>query len=84
MTETIYIPLEDEGISVNRPVRAYALPDGRFIVLRPSDYDPALESWTFPPGSVVECEARQTAEGTKAIAVRRVMESESTPGKQSV
>lgn len=84
MNETIYVPLEDEGVSVKRPAKAYRLPDGKYIVLRPADYDPATETWAFPPGSVVECESRPTAGGTKIVAVRRVLEKESTPGKQAV
>jgi hypothetical protein len=69
MTETIYIPLLDEGVEVQRPARAYRRADGAYIVLRPVDYDPEAESWAFPPGSTVICEARQTAEGTFLKAV---------------
>ena len=84
MTETIYIPLEDEGVSVRRPARAYRLPDGRYIVLRPMDYDATVETWSFPPGSVVECELRDVPEGKVPVAVRRAADQETAPGKRAV
>jgi hypothetical protein len=70
MTETIYIALLDEGTAVRRPAPAYRRTDGRYIVLKPKDYDPELESWEFPPGSVVECENTTTAAGDVLAAVR--------------
>jgi len=84
MTETIYIPLEDEGVVVKRPARAYRLPDGKYIVLRPVDYDATVETWTFPPGSIVECELRDSPEGRVPVAVRRAAEQTITPGKRAV
>jgi len=81
MTETIFIPLEDEGVTVRRPARAYRRPDGKYIVLRPADYDPSIETWAFPPGTIVECEYKKAAEGKILAAVRRVAEQEATPGK---
>ncbi len=72
MTEIIYIPLEDEGVSVRRPAPAYRRDNGKYIVLRPRDYDASLEKWTFPPGSIVECERKRTAQGEILAAVRSV------------
>ena len=72
MTETIYIALRDEGVNVRRPAPAYRRPDGRFIVLRPTNYDASLESWEFPPGSTVECESVPTADGPVLAAVREI------------
>lgn len=81
MTETIFIPLEDEGVPVRRPARAYRRPDGKYIVLRPVDYDPTVETWVFPPGTIVECQWEKVAEGDILVAVRRVVEHDATPGK---
>ena len=49
MTSTVYVPLLDEGIDVSRPAPAWPLSDGRYIFLRPADYDPDVETWRFPP-----------------------------------
>jgi hypothetical protein len=84
MTETIYIPLEDEDVSVRRPARAYPLGDGKYIVLRPADYDPSAETWAFPPGSIVECQMLPSQKGDVPTAVRRVAESDTVPGRQAV
>lgn len=84
MTETIYIPLEDEDVSVRRPARAYPLGHGRYIVLRPADYDPSVETWSFPPGSVVECQMLPSEKGTVLTAVRRVAEPDAALGRQAV
>ncbi len=76
MTETIYIALEEEGVAVRRPARAYRREDGRYIVLRPAAYDPAAETWRFPPGSTVEVERQETAGGEILAAVREVLEED--------
>jgi hypothetical protein len=47
-TQTIYVELLDEGVTVFRPVEALLQPDGSFalpMVL------PAGERWRFDPGS---------------------------------
>lgn len=84
MTETIYIPLLDEGVDVRRPARAFRRPDGTYIVLRPADYDPSLEAWSFPPGSTVECERIRTEAGEILAAVRGVPEFDASSGKRAV
>ena len=70
MTETIHIPLLDEGIDVRRPTLGERQPDGSFLVRPTPGYDPADETWAFPPGSRVECEVRQTSTGRVLAAVR--------------
>ena len=70
MSDQIYIPLLDEGTSVWRPAPAWKIDRDTYIVLRPDDYDPDNEHWQFPPGCVVVCEQRQTAQGTIVAAVR--------------
>jgi hypothetical protein len=56
--EQVYVRLLDEGTDVWRPTTAVRLADGRFRLLPTDDYDPAIETWEFPPGSMVECEPR--------------------------
>lgn len=84
MTEIIYIPLEDEGVPVRRPVPAFRRPDGRFIVLRPSEYLSDDETWAFPPGTTVECEYVNSPEGPVLTAVRRFVDADAVPGKRAV
>lgn len=71
MVDRIYVSLIDEGVEVWRPVPAYRVDADTYIVLRTPDYDPQDESWQFPPGSIVVCEARQSADGPIRAAVRR-------------
>ena len=72
MTEHIHIPLLDEGLSVWRPVLALRVDGGRYVLLRPDDYDEADERWAFAPGSVVEVEPLDTTDGRVLTAVRAV------------
>jgi len=72
MTETIYIALLDEGLDVWRPANAWRTAGKCYIVLRPDEYDPDLERWQFPPGSVVECETRQSG-GASILAATRLI-----------
>ena len=69
-TEQIYIPLLDEGVDVWRPTQGERLADGTYRVLPTPDYDPADETWQYPPGSRVVCEPRQMSGGTVIAAVR--------------
>ena len=68
-TETIYVELLDEGVDVWRPVDAEPLGDGRYRLLGAPDYDPEIETWVFPPGTVVQCEARYLSGGPALVAV---------------
>jgi hypothetical protein len=66
-TETIYVPLADEGVDVWAPVEAEAVGDNAF---RLPDESPADETWQFPPGTTVVCERRWTDGKQAAWAVR--------------
>ena len=70
MADVIYMPLLDEGVDVWRPVPAWKIDAQTYIVLRPDDYDPEDERWTFPPGSTVECEPRRIDNDDVLAAVR--------------
>lgn len=50
MVSTIYMPLQDEGIEVWRPVAAKALGGRRYRVIAQAPND---EVWAFPSGSIV-------------------------------
>jgi hypothetical protein len=76
-TETIYVRLLDEGTDVWRPTTAVRLPDGTFELLPTGDHGPAIETWEFPAGSVVECEVRD--EGPDRIRVATRLASRQTP-----
>lgn len=67
--QIIYVPLEDEGVAVLRPVRAVRLPDGSFRIEQ--DEPDETERWRFVRGDVVRCEARKSADGIRWIAVER-------------
>ena len=60
----VYIALLDEGTTVSRPTMAEVLGENIYRVLATPDYDPELEKWEYPPGSVVRCrkETRQERE----------------------
>jgi hypothetical protein len=51
-TQTIYVELLNEGVTVYRPIEVTRDPDGSFRL--PSA--PADEEWAFDPGSCVFCE----------------------------
>ncbi len=70
MADQIYVALLDEGTDVWRPVPAWKVGSDRYVLLRPDDYDPQLEQWEFPPGSVVAAEPRTTPTGEIIAAVR--------------
>jgi hypothetical protein len=68
----VYVRLLDEGTDVWRPARATALPDGSFRLLEPEGYDPAAETWEFPPSTKVRCVTRKFTdadEGLVAVAL---------------
>ncbi len=70
-TETIYIPLLDEGLPVVRPTQANPIGGKEFLVLPTPDYDPEMEHWEFPPGSIVEC-VMEDADGSKILVARKL------------
>jgi hypothetical protein len=70
MNDQIYIALMDEGTNVWRPTPALRLEDNSYVVLKPDDYDPLVEHWEFPPGTIVVCETKKTSDGSMLAAVR--------------
>lgn len=70
MSDTIYVPLLDEGVTAWRPTTADRLPDGTYRVRPTPDYDPDDEKWEFPPGSRVLCEMKRLSDGDVLAAVR--------------
>ncbi|HEY1300601.1 MAG TPA: hypothetical protein VGF07_08885, partial [Stellaceae bacterium] len=55
----VYVRLLEEGTDVWRPVRATALSDGTFRLLKTNSYDPNAEKWEFPPSTTVRCVTRK-------------------------
>ena len=53
-TETIYVPLLEEGIAVWRPVLARRISGDGYRILD-QDYDRDVETWEFEPGTIVKC-----------------------------
>lgn len=74
MSDQIYVALMDEGVNVWRPAPALRLQDDTYVVLRPDDYDPSLEKWQFPPGTLVICESKQLSDGIFPVAVRQTQD----------
>lgn len=70
--DCVYVQLLDEEVRVLRAVPVMRLEGERYKLLATSDYDPDNERWEFPPGSIVECEMRDSSEGPLLTAVRVV------------
>ena len=66
-TETIYIPLLDEGTDVFRPAKGRKIEDMVYEVIEPDDYDSDDEKWKFPPGSIVKCQREVRGEKVAII-----------------
>jgi len=58
---TIYVYLLNEGTVCARPTSGIHLGDNMYKLLATHDYDPSLEDWEFPPGSIVNCELHRFA-----------------------
>jgi len=71
-TDIIYIPLLEEGVPVVRPTRGRRMGEDQFFVLPSPDYDPVIESWEFPPGSVVQC-VIELHDGEKISVARKLI-----------
>jgi hypothetical protein len=67
-TETIYVPLLNEGTDVWRPVLAFRRADELFEIASKND-DPEDEVWGFSSGSLVRCEPRQLSGGVRLVAI---------------
>lgn len=52
----IYVQLLDEGTTTYRPTQGVDHGDDAFYLLPTSGYDPEIETWEFPPGSLVLCD----------------------------
>jgi len=74
-TETIYMPLLEEGIDVWRPVLARRISGDSYRILD-QDYDRDVETWEFEPGTIVKC--RQEERDGRRIRVA------SAPARRSV
>lgn len=74
-TETVYVELLDEGVTVWRPAEAEVLGHDRYRITAPADYNSVLETWAFAPGSVVRCEQLDLGDGPVPVAVEAVSES---------
>lgn len=68
----IFIPLLDEGTAVSRPTQARLAGPQEYLVLPTPDYDPEIEHWEFPPGSVVQCAQEHWHSGEILVARKLV------------
>ena len=68
-TETIYMPLLNEGVEVWAPVRAEKLGERRFLVLGPM---PDHEKWKFAANSIVMTRTTDFAGGKQGLAAYRI------------
>ncbi len=69
-TVEIFVRLLNEGTEVLRPTRGRVLESKAIQVLATADYDPAVEEWEFPPGSMVSCE-KQLRGGRELLVARQ-------------
>jgi hypothetical protein len=72
MTVKIYIPLLDEGTDAALLTEAKVVAPQESLVLPTPDYDPEMEHWEFPPGSIVRCGLKHSDDGDVLIARERV------------
>ncbi len=68
-TDTIYVNLLDEGVTVIRPTQALRLGNWEYELLAPDDYVPCDELWEFPPGSVVRC-VQEVRDGEEVLVAK--------------
>ncbi len=64
--ETVYMPLEDEGVDVWRPVAARRESDGSYTTVEQSQG--REERWRFPIGTRVRCDMRTFEDGKTGLA----------------
>ena len=62
--------LLDEGTDVSRPTKALVLQDELLEILPTPDYSPNMETWEFPPGSVVKAEKCKGESGEYLLAIK--------------
>lgn len=68
--ETVYVRLLDEGTTVYRPAAARMVSNSTAELLKPNDYDDAVEAWEFAPGTAVVVEERELQGEIVRVAVR--------------
>jgi hypothetical protein len=66
--EEIYVYLLDEGTDVWRPTKGQRVGDFIYRLLSTENYDPEIEEWEFPPGSIVRCEYQDLSGGHHLVA----------------
>ena len=71
-TTTVYVELLGEGITVWRPVEAEVLPGDRYRLRAGPDYDAAVETWAYGPGTVVRCRQQDLGSGPVPVVVEAV------------
>jgi len=67
---TIHVRLLGEGTEVARPVEAVKVGDGLYEILPTPNYDPNIETWEFPPGSIVRLSKDKRQDGEILLAVK--------------
>ena len=67
----IYIPLLSEGVSVWRPTQGKHVEKNIYRVLATNNYDPKIEKWKFPPGTLVECTLERNGNEVFYKAIRK-------------
>ncbi len=70
LSETIYVPLLNEGTPVWRPVAAERLRDGTFRILTEMPDD---EEWAFKPGETVAVRMHTFSGGKIGLAAERII-----------
>jgi hypothetical protein len=70
----VYVRLLNEGIDVWRPVSATQLSDGTYRLLEPPGYDPEVETWEFPPHSIVRCAPKRFSDGEESSVAVALIE----------
>jgi hypothetical protein len=67
-TETIYIPLLNEGVEVWRPVQGKKV--SAFVYrIETENSDPEDEKWQFSTGTYVRCGLRALSGGERLVAI---------------
>ncbi|MGB4101342.1 MAG: hypothetical protein WBK91_05500 [Alphaproteobacteria bacterium] len=67
MTVVVHVQLLEEGTATARPTQAVPLENGLYKLLPTPDYDPEDEVWEFPPGAVVRCQWKKTADAENIL-----------------
>ncbi len=65
----VYVQLMNEGTRVYRPVAAVPIGVSTVRLVAVDAYDPDIETWEFPPGTIVHVESKQLSSGEVMVAV---------------